>query len=101
MFGRCFADGVPEEKEWLRPVILRVFLEEEEEEGPALRFASRFMKVLNLRGLWCDRSWVAAPFEPAERTVSAATAIKSLTTEIERTRRIRSCSDARNVGSHW
>jgi hypothetical protein len=54
MFGRCFAEGVPEEKEWLRPVILRVFLEEEVEEGPAaddLRFASRFMKVLNLRGL--------------------------------------------------
>jgi hypothetical protein len=52
IFGHCFEDGVPEEKEALRPVRPRVVLEEEE--GPAaddLRFASRFIKVLNLRGL--------------------------------------------------
>ena len=49
----CFEDGEPDEKDALRPVMCVA-----REEGLAdddFRFARRFMKVLNLRGLWCWR----------------------------------------------
>lgn len=54
----CFEDGEPDEKDALRPGVCEVRVE-----GPAdddLRFARRFINVLNLRGLWCERcSWTA------------------------------------------
>lgn len=66
---RCFKDGEPDEKDALRP-----FMCVARREGPAdddFRFARRFMKVLNLRGLWCGRRSGAALLGPVGRESSA------------------------------
>lgn len=47
----CFEEGVSEEKDALRPVARVASLEEEGPAADDFKFARRFMKVLNLRGL--------------------------------------------------